>query len=129
MNGTTSEALNRCTVSVAWLVRSTVRVMKDMLDRVLKLRNTPQWHGSAPFGASAHLQKDNLHKALDLIGAGDVQYCSPAVALSGGHASCCIGHSISNDLRDWLSCVPNAQTDNTSIRVCLLMLTPPLCNL
>ena len=95
-------------------------------DGVFIMTNHPV---SAPFGASAHLQKDNLHKALDLIGAGDVQYCSPAVALSGGHASCCIGHSMSNDLRDWLGCVPNAQTDNTSIRVCLLMLTPPLCNL
>lgn len=59
----------------------------------------------------------------------DMQHSLPTVALASCHASCSVSHSISNDLRNWLCCVANAQADDASIRVCLLMLTAPLCNL
>lgn len=58
-----------------------------------------------------------------------IQACSPAVALLGCKASCCLGHCICNVLREGLGGVSNAQADDLSIRVGLLVRTSPLCDL
>lgn len=47
--------------------------------------------------------------------------CAPAVALARGEACCCLGHGISNVLRQRLSGVTNAQADDLRIWMRLLV--------
>ena len=53
----------------------------------------------------------------------------PAVPFTGCHACRCTSHCISNYLRNGLCCVSDTQADDLGIRICLLVLPPPLGNL